>query len=722
MAIAFHRIKTNNIMPASPLQQSQMPVAVEIPQAGVIAVQNLSDLLPNIKVTKNLNFDLPGYIRLSPRVVAVQSGRIDSNLGLPLSFGRTVSDKMFIATSNKSFIFNTPADGYIFGSDFGTNAPTGNYQSWGAWWQNNWQVTDNTNIWIKNRTTGNWTQASNGGTPIAFGESGVSHCQELFRSQNTMCFADGSFVRQYNTDYSHTVDNQSTTLDLILQTDFEVTSLAFNAGYMGVGTMLSTLFGSTEWQNQDAYFFTWDGATVKPSKGYPIFSDMIIAICAYQTTWALLTRRGRLLVFNGGGFKVLATLPFNFNNLSWSDPVTITAFGKCMTVEDDKIHVNLPTTYNKFGKKGQQYLDSSPGGVWTYDPIIGFYNRYTPSNSLSYDIGVSGGNINLTTGVFQCNTNPPATGNPIKYVFDPANPIGGLTFNTVYYIIRIDSTHFKLAATKADAIAGNFILPTSGGASNNFFLAIDTQDFGASFLPGKTGGIGLFGTETQMHKHMIFGSEIHDGLSGNTYGNLCIVVPGFDNRGYLVTYKITSAELIDIIQKIFFKFRPLRATDSFIIKIRTDDVLGLPVSTPQYSGVTQWVDSTHITTTCDISDAYNYFNNPVSETVTPELECEIISGSGAGQMPQVSGIALNAGTYTITLAEAVDGASVGNFCNILINNWKKKLVIDSTALATTQEVPIIENAKWYEFKVEFRGDGTTMEKMQVISQPSQELE
>lgn len=681
-----------------------------IPLNGKISIPNTSDLYGNIEYTKNLNLSKPGYIKLASRVAYMISQLSDANFGLPLSFGRKLNDQFYIATKNNSYIANTLISNFFIAADGGTNAPTATQQGFGYFFNNKWHVTDNGFIWVKDPSTGNW---SKGGSPFAFSINGVSHMMESFPIINTaaglfaLAICDGNTVHVVDQTYS-TAGFSSQQLGL--PPEVEATAISYNNGEMGVATKLSSTNGS--WQDGEAVFYTWDGQTNGFNGSFSVGSDTIICLKRYKTSWVLLTRKGLLLYFNGSGFQELCRLQFNYENRVWSDPLILKMFGGCINVEDDVININLPTMYNQSNKRGQTYIENIPGGVHIYDPKIGLYHRYAPSNSLSILLNV--GVPSLVDGTFTSNQYLPATGNPIKYVNDPTNIIGGLVYNQVYYIIRIDSTRFKLAATQADAIAGNFIIPTSNGATTNSFLCVEVQDYGASYTTGNTGGIAQTGQHTVLHDHLLFGSELINGADNSVNGVCCVTIPGFKNIGYFVTSKMASANIKDILNYAITRFKPLSTGDGITVKVKYEDYVGLPVTSTQLNAVTTWVNNKTITTTANIVEAMNY----LAFDTANELECEIIAGSGAGQMPQVVGIVPSGNSYIITLADTVDGAAAGNNCHFLINNWKKYDDISLTSVTDSfKKTSINKTSKWQKVKVILFGVDTTIETVQPLTKP-----
>lgn len=685
---------------------------IRIPARGKtqFAIPNTSDIMGNIHYTKNVNFNEDGYIKLSSRTVNFDNEKSDSNFGLPLYLGRAVNDTFYIATSAKNYVSQMPVNNLNIITDPGTSVPTnGTQYTGGVFFNNKWHVTISStgHVWSKDPSTGNWTDRFSGLS------NGVALPMVVHKGNATLIIGSNNQVFQLDTSYSQV----SAKSPLVLPADLEVTALAYSNDVVGIATKFSN---TANWQNQESVFAIWDAQATSVNNMYFVGSDTIICLITYKTSFAMLTRRGRLLYFNGSGFTVLATLPFNFKNYVWSDPVTVKMFGNCMTVEDDLIYINLPTAYNGYGTKGQTFIEQSPSGMYCYDPSIGLYHRYSPSFSLLYYPVTTA--VNTTTDTITATGSVlPITGSPLKYVFDSSNPIGGLSMNTVYYIINLDGTNFKLATTKDNADAGIAIDLTSAGATTHKFVGIQLEDYGISYVSGLTGGMSMMGSYTSIHDHMIFGSQLIDGATGTNYGSLCFTIPGFENRGYVVTTKFMSSVLDDNHEKVFLKYAPLKINDAIVVKIQTDKIIGIPVSSPQVIGVTTWTSSTSFTTTCNISEAYTWFN---LDTTNNNLECEIISGSGAGQMSQITAISLVGSTYTVTVADTIVGASNGRYLNFIINNWSVLKSTEQVAILTSAntkgyaEYPIAKNTKWCKIKVELRGVDTTIEELLIDNSPN----
>lgn len=667
---------------------------------------NTSDMFGNLWYTKNINLDEEGYIKLSARTVSIASEEDNGDVGRPTQFGRN-STGFYTVTSDKELLLTTTPTALTAIVDPGSSCPTLTFDSGGTYWQNRWYVTTATALWYKTLSSGAWTNTGITFTNVA------DHQLEVFRNKESLVATDGNTLRLINTSHS-------TTVTLTVPADYEIIGASFNKNQVGIITKLSDLADS---QNQEAYFFTWDGganvsaSTALANSGYPVGSDTICAITPYKSSWVILTRTGELKYFNGAGFQTLATLPFYYQNLSWGDSTNREMFGNALQVDGEVIYINISARLNTYGKKHEEYLVNYPTGVLCYDPKVGIYHRYAPSISKASLLTVTDANVDITNNILTKTAGTiPETGNPIKYTSQEGVEIGGLVVEEIYYVTKLNSTQFKLATTRQNAIDAINIDLTSTGSTNNYFLALDLVDFGAS-RAARTGGLALTGKSNALLENVIFGGDYYDSNSASNYDTICLSVYGFENRGYFVTPKISSDDIEDNNQKCLIKHRPLNTGDSIIVKYKDKDILGIPVSTPQSSIRCSWTDSDTFTTTADLSEVYTFINSN-----NGECECEITAGAGAGQMAQISSISYLSGTYTVNLAEEILGAASGNYCDIIIDNWKKIGEITSSNSLGYQEFPIEKPSKWLKIKVELRGVDVAIEELQILNKSFKKLQ
>lgn len=676
------------------MEEIFLTTMIKIPQDGKYSQPNNSDLFGNIWYTKSVNFDEEGYLKLSSRMVSLKSEQDDSSFDIPISFGRATTE-FHVVTSDAPFDVTVSETSLDITEDTGSNNPSLSFDSWGRWFQNRWHASDNTKIWYT--TGGAWTDTSVSLT------TGKVHPMEVFVNKNSLAVGNGNTVLLLNTSYA-------TTVTLTVPVEFEIVGLSYCNNQIGIITMLSDTVAG---QNLEAYFFVWDGANTSAGAGFPVGTDNIFGICAYKSSWVILTRNGELLYFNGGGFDTLATLPMYYLPATWGDAQNRDTFGDIMSVDGEVIYINIGNDISQFGINGESYIPNNPAGVLCYDPKVGLYHRYAHSISPIYQIAVASANVNTTTDIITATSGTlPATGNPIRFVNDTADPIGGLDSDREYFIIKHTATDFSLAETKQDALDGNKVDLTT--QENAVFHALNLLDYGTTIV-GRSGGVGAVEVRRRTGDHLLVGTEVRDFNSSTLYSTLCLSVPRFSNIGYFVTAKIVSPEIEDLGQKMFIKYRPLNTNDTIVVKHKDRDVYGIPTSTPHAlaSSTCTWTDSNTFTTTADLSAIKNYLDAGTER----ECEVEIIAGAGAGQMSQISSITFDTGTYTVNLDDEIDGATATYTCDVLIDNWKKLGEVTSTDTQGWKEFPIASTSKWSKFKVELRGSETTIEELQIVNTP-----
>lgn len=666
-------------------------------------VSTESDLFGTLSYTKNINLDESGYIKLANRTVQIQSEKVDANMELPISFGRVTSSdtvSFHLVSSEDPFEITISPSALTVTENTASSNPNYTLDSHGRWFHNLWISTDD-NGFVTLDSGGTWDV---GDTSTL--TTGLAHPIEVFRNKDRICFGDGNTVKMYS-ESSGTFTLDKT---LTLPAGFEVIGLSYNNYKMGVLCQLSDTIAG---QNQDAYFFTWDGSSTEAGQGIETGSDRGLGLVAYKGSWVILTRSGLLRYFTGGGWQDLVQLPFYFSDKVFGSATSRDLYGDILLVEGDVIYLNYNGLLKAEGEKYQQYLANNVGGVQVYDPKVGIYQKYSHSISPVSMLTVTQANVGTTTNIMTKTAGTiPSTGSPIKYTSDKASKIGGLKTGRIYYCIKHSSTTFSLATTKALALAGFAISLTSTGAANNYFLALEVYDYGTT-LANNVGGMALVGTDNGVCNHLIFGAELQDFDSTSQYDTLELVVTGFENRGYFVTPKIMSDGITDIQKKIYIKYPPLKTNDKIIVKVKDKDILGLPVSTPQgYTSTPNqcaWTSTTVFTTIADLEDVKTAFD------AGNDLECEIIAGAGAGNMVKISDITFSSPTYTVTLEEAPDGSAASRYCDVLIENWRVLGTITSADVDGYQSFLIDSKKPWVKFKIELRGVETTIEEMEIIN-------
>ena len=671
---------------------------MKIPKTGKWKQTNTSDKGGDIYYSKNINLDEKGYLKLSPRMVAAFDDARNSDFGIPLAIGESSAGGFQVATSsNANFSGTIDIVSNTWTEASGANEPTLTPDSHGVWFQGLWHASTDTAV-LSRPATGGATQAWT--SRITSLSSGKNHFLETFNAKVNLCVANGNTVKAYDDSYSNTAT-------VTIPSDYEVTGLAYNNSKMAIATHMNN--DGTEGQDSEARLFIWDGLGTEATKDAGVGSDTIMGVCAYKASFAILTRKGEFLYWNGGGFTKLGSLPIEVVENEWSGRTTNTTQGIIpMKADGDLIYINLQADIINYGRKGFVQIQNFPAGTWCLDPKIGAYHRWSPSISDALAEFIGDASINITTDTLTTSVvTVPETGNILRVTQNDVELVG-VTINTDYFIIKVDDNNFKLALTKEKALLGISIDLTGKGTGSIACWFYDLIDYGQTYTTA-AGDIGLLGDTTTVYTKIITGARLRN-TSLNTKDTISIAVPFLENRGYFITTKIFSSDITDMNEELIVKFRPLKSNDSIIVKQKTRDVEGLPI----YSSNKQadWLGQNIFKTTQDLSEAQTLFDNG------EDLEVEFIAGAGAGVLVKVSAINSSSGTYSVELEEDVLGASSGLKSEFIIDNWKLLETITSTDNdAGYKSVKPMNAHKWAQFKIELRGSDVTIEELELTKTP-----
>jgi len=665
---------------------------IEIPgTTSRFSQPNSSDLLGNVYYTKNINFDLEGYISLSPRAIAWANETTNPDLRTPISVGLSSPDN-FLLTTNQSFNFIASNTFNTLITDPGTNTPGGSTYSQGIFYNNAWHVS--TSNEVKSKTTGNWTTVISAGTLTAL----VKHPLGVFANTNRLCVGDLNRVRSFNSSYS-------LVQTLELPQTYEVTGMAYNNSKLAVVTKTSF---SALGQGQEAYFFIWDGATAQANQGYGVGATEIYSVIPYKSSFLILTNNGQLRYFNGGGFEDVGQFPVYFTDLVLEGVI----YGVNMIPDGDVVYITLDTRTRSHGKKAQSGFQNMPAGVWCYDPKVGIYHKYSPSISVKYWLFPETVLVDecFTQSVFSTDAIP-QTGDPVKYLNGSAPQI---SIGNVYYVIRVSPTRFRIALTREDALNGIAIDMTGLNNAGNYlsFIAFDFRDYGQSYVRN-IGGLAYNGFAQSFSANFFFGGDIENGEGADTKNHFCGVVNGFDNIGYMVTPKILADGQEDTIRNFLVSYKPLNGTDHIIIKHKEKEIESIPLITPtaQTSTATStrctWISKNSFTTQSNISEVYQYFLEG------GDVEAEIIAGVAGGEISQITNIELTGETYTVTLQEEPIGVNIGKTSNVIFDNWKTIGTITSDDKDEFKKIPVGLSSNWHQFKVILKGSDVSIRKIKI---------
>jgi len=187
---------------------------------------------------------------------------------------------------------------------------------------------------------------------------------------------------------------------------------------------------------------------------------------------------------------------------------------------------------------------------------------------------------------------------------------------------------------------------TSGG-TNHALLNLERSDIAGSISLNQyavTGG------------DVIMGARLEGDSTTSSFYVACAATTG-RNIGYLTTKKIYPDSVDEIFSKVIIKYRNCFSANSSIkMKYRTKQRQGLPMNTQNIT----WTGTSVYTST-----------NAGHQYVLAGDEFQLANGRNAGKITTISSITESAGTYTVTLTDAIrDGSSSTTSGYSMIDYWE----------------------------------------------------
>lgn len=644
---------------------------------------NSGDVFGILYSTRNIDFDQEGYLKLAKRSTAIVNNVSNFSAVTSIATSALNASTYYIMTSGRphTLLFNLSLTD-IYTSTVGE----GSIRYDVVPWQGVLYASQDTRFSYYNGV--GWT-GNLGSLTTA-----KQHPLCVFQSANQLAVGDGNLVKLYDT--SHTLF-----ATLTIPADFEVYWIRYNAGNLYIGT--KNIAGG------NAVMYVWNGSGTSAQGAYPIEGTFMFSGCNYNNSIAIITSRGQLMIFNGGGFSELANLPVYYTGYSWygNTPTAGKVVNRGMISEGGIIYINLDGSLADNSIR----LPNQPSGLWIFDPKVGLYHRagYATAKTESRSIDDTTG-IDTTTNIITVSSYTASTGTKVLYTCSDGGAAGGLNQRQFYFIIRVSATEIKLALTYDDAIAGTAIYLTSQGTGQALYFHND-DDFGqvTGITPGAVGLTSDYDTnESPLYRSMngsrvFFGASIANDTLSSTVYTLQTLTEG-ENRGNFVTQKIPSSAIKDTWKKIYSKLNNLfEGNDKVIVKYRTEDRYNFPVYTFPLAKAVTWTNTTSFTTSSDLSD------------VADGDEVEVLSGSGAGYIAHITDIQQGATDWIVTLDEAV-AVAANDKSYIFIQNWTKRIGANSQTQDSILETLCGEKSKWIQIKVEIRGvSQPVVEEMQIIN-------
>lgn len=681
------------------------------PQTKRWSQPNNSDRFGTLHVTRNMDFDQEGYMKLSKRSRSIFDDSLDADLGEIIAITYDASnERYYILSGGKIFYTNSVLQ--TFTEDASANVPTTiNARSDMVVFNDNLYVsagvTDDLRRWTGSAWSTSLYSLSSNIAPMAVFENKV---QLAIGQSNTVITLNTSHVLQQT---------------LTLPADHTVTSLDYANNRLWIGTRNT--------RDGEAMLFEWDGNTSAANNGYPCGSVRIDCVKRYGNSVVIFTGEGQLLQYIGGGFQPLGNLPAYYTNDLYSaqgNSVTGATSHRGMVVIGDCIYINLRAQLKVSTDNALQpyFRNNFPGGIWCYDPMVGLYHKHSISADLRLQTNaVTTANVNTSTEVITvAGATVPATGTPVVYD-DGSNgvgtAIGGLKHRKKYYTIYQSDTTLKLASTKALADAGTAIDLTSTGNNSQYFVFLPNRDFGGDYSVQGTAIAALIRQEPVRSDAMqlLFGATAYKTAVTTPTHTLNTLGDTQENRGSAVTVRLDATAISEDFINVTVKFKGIKtAEDKILLKYRIyerDDEMKYIDYAGTQTGT--WSDSNTFTTTADLSLA------KVGDEVT------LHAGSGMGYTAHISAISYSAPTYTVDIDETIQNITAAQKCLFTVDNWEKIGTITTsdvevflnangnqiTTIGGAKTFPINRQGTWIQLKLELRGEDVAIEDILINNAP-----
>ena len=646
-----------------------------------------------VSATKNIDLSEDGYVKLSPPMARIYSSEDTADFNLPYD--------MFARTDGVYKILTPGSDAYELNIGTLSVATDATFPSGSdgirvfPWVSNNWFMNNASAVYDYDGASASTTYTSRIANDLDF--------IAPFVSRNTLVGRDPSNVNtvlQYRaSDFAAT--GQSV---LTLPANYAVTGLAYSNETMGVITK--------QRKNQgNAIFAVWDGADTSANRIFEVNDPYILDIAAYKSSWVILTSRGLLLYFNGGGFDEIGRLQgydLEQRVVDFS-PTTSVVFGKLISVDGDKIYVNcysLPES----AKSREPYHPFYAGGAYVYDPKHGFYHTAAPSYSeyktesitFASNVGTTSSAHYLETGDEMFST---AASNEVED-------------SKTYYVIKLTATTFSLAETYEEALAGTVFTVTNGAYSFNY---IKRYDYGVEAV--KLQDCGLVRNEKDLSGYMdsgaypfFLGAKVHpNNLASARVNVINMAVPIMSNRGFFTLGKWQASSLQDSWHGFAVKYSKLKPWDKIVFAAKTKDQKAIIVgdstlfaSTYAGESVTWDGSGTTFSTNADLTGAEE------GDLV------HVFAGPGAGQTAFIKSISGSvADGWQVILDEALRGIVSGRISCVMIDKFKKIGEVTSEDTEGVKQIMGDGIGPSAEIFVELRGIDTKISEIIPIQTPHQ---
>lgn len=618
---------------------------------------NSGDMLGVLHESCNINLDKKGEVSLTGKAISL----IDStttDFGTPLSIVY-FDGNYHIVTNDKVFAGDLTSAAFAVVA----SSPTLGNVSDGIVCFDRLYVSDTTALAYLD-TGGSWT------TGIGSLTSSFPHPLCVFDALTTFKLAvgDGTQVKTYDST------GAANSTVLTLPSNHTVTSIVYSNGYLYVGTK--------EINGGEGSVFLWNGSGTNAQYKLDVGATWVYSLTQYRGNVAGVTNEGEIFAISGTSITQLATFPiFHATGAQWDTGNAtlghVTSRG--VVALGDKLYININGRVN-----GGTQLPEMKTGVWCFDPQYGLYHFASPTtDKIVTDSGITESGDVITTST----THNIRLGDAVT--FPTISGLTGITEDIVYYAIPVATTTLKIAASRADAFAGNNI--TIGGTATTDALryAPNTQ-FGHP-IGEEAGAIALTNyldtPDAIFTSNILFAGQIKNS-AGTLTDVLCILSDRY-NEGNFVVQKVYTPNVTSVWKTLTTFFSGVYgSTEKIITKYLPKERLSLP--TRSFSGT--WATTTTINTT----------DTGAKNILEIGDEIEFLENYGSGRNSIIEDIVETASTVSITVSDAY--GVVGGTSLFRVNGFKLVKEITSTRERDSMSSANLDKKNnWVQVKQELRG-------------------
>jgi hypothetical protein len=170
------------------------------------------------------------------------------------------------------------------------------------------------------------------------------------------------------------------------------------------------------------------------------------------------------------------------------------------------------------------------------------------------------------------------------------------------------------------------------------------------------------------------------------------------STGYITTNRIYSQNIQDTWEKVCLGFEDMNSADSIITKYRR-------IEKDAFNVDIVWTgDTTYLSNDANLATVKTNFDAGIG------YESRILYGDGSGVISQITGITVNAGTYTITV-DTAHNQTPTNTAVARLENWEKvDTITDADNNIQFKQIPIGKESNWIQYKFVLNGTETSLNK------------